>query len=81
MRPATAGPRPSRSPSRTPSRPCPPAGRWGHRRGRPRPARSFANGMYTIDAGGTNSGRATDGFGWVYRCWTGDGDLSFGSRR
>jgi regulation of enolase protein 1 (concanavalin A-like superfamily) len=36
---------------------------------------SFSSGTYTIDAGGTELWGSTDGFGWVHRSWTGDGDL------
>jgi hypothetical protein len=36
---------------------------------------SYANGVFTLDAGGTQLWAGTDGFGCVYRSWTGDGDI------
>ena len=36
---------------------------------------SYANGVFTLDAGGTELWSGTDGFGCVYQPWTGDGDL------
>ncbi len=36
---------------------------------------SYANGVFTIDAAGTQLWAGTDTFGCVYRSWTGDGDL------
>jgi regulation of enolase protein 1 (concanavalin A-like superfamily) len=36
---------------------------------------SFSSGTYTVNAGGTELWGGSDGFGWVHRSWTGDGDL------
>ena len=38
-------------------------------------AASYANGVFTLDAGGKELWAGTDAFGCVYRSWTGDGDL------
>ena len=36
---------------------------------------SYANGVFTLDAGGSELWAGSDSFGCVYRSWTGDGDL------
>ena len=76
MPPAIAGRRASQSTWRTGVRPCQAHGssETSARSGTPASA-SYANGVFTLDAGGTELWAGTDGFGCVYQSWTGDGDL------